>query len=238
MSFGPSAQTKQAFSTLGDVGTQAKANSGTAFQQGNNLIGMGSGIASRGAAAMQPAANLFSGLLGGNAAEASRFLAPTIESARGQTQQTLQSLSNLQPRGGGRSGSLFDISYAPQRQAGQLYNQARIAGATALPQIGSAMSSAGSTIANSGTNLFNAGNTALSTAGQSASNLGQLGLQQQQMSNSLWGGLGKGLLGLATLPFGGGALSGTLLGSLGGLFGGGKGSSSIGPSNLNWGGYS
>lgn len=137
----------------------------------------------------------FQNLLNGNANQTQQMLAPDINRIRQGEQQTLQSASTLTPRGAGRSGTLFAQPFAANEQIQNLFNPARAGAAGNLESAGS--------------NLFGIGN-------QSASNLGQLGIAQQAQTNKLWGQLGQGLFGLATLPFGGGTAANGLLGLLGG----------------------
>lgn len=186
MSFGPTSQTSAAMSGL-------QSNAGTASAAAPGLI-------SSGTAAITPAQNFFTTLLNGNSANTAATLQPNINQIRQGNQEAIQSTSTLAPRGGGRSGSLFSLATAPNTGITNLFNNTRTSAATALPQIGA-------TELGAGTSLLNTGNQGFGT-------LGNLGQTQQQITNSLWSNLGKGIMGLVTTPFGGGSASGGLFGLL------------------------
>lgn len=200
MSFGPTQQTKQAMNTLGTVGTQAQTNSANELQAGGNLLTQGGGP-------VQTGVNFFNTLANGNRANTTALLQPNINQIRANNQGTLQALNTLMPRGGGRSGTLFGASYAPTSQITDLFSGARTGAAAQLPQLGLAQQGLGA-------NLTSIGNQPLSTAASSAGTLGQLSQAQQQMGLNFWSGLGSGILGLATTPFGGGTAINGLLGKL------------------------
>lgn len=198
MSFGPSNTTKTAENNLAGV-------SGQATGQSTAELGLGTQQLAAGAPNVTAGTNFLDTILNGNQANTSALLAPSIQQAQQGNQAAIQGLSTLTPRGGGRSGTLFGASYAPEGQITNLFNNARTSAATALPQIGLAQEGLGS-------GLIGTSNQPLSTAAGASSNLGNLGVQQQQVSNSLWGGLGSGLFGLASTPFGGGSSKNGLLG--------------------------
>lgn len=152
--------------------------------------------------------NFLNTILGGNQANTTALLQPSIDQIRGNTSGTLNAINTLMPRGGGRSSALFSQSFQPQAQIQNLFNNSRTSAATALPQIGLQQEGLG-------TNLFNTGNSALSAASGANSALGSQGLQTQQMSNQLAGGLGGGLFSLLTNPLSGGTGGKSLLGLLG-----------------------
>lgn len=179
-SFGPNAQTQQAMTQLGSNAPQT--------------AGFGGQLVAPGIANTNTAANFFRTLFSGDRASTTAALQPDINRIREGQQQTLQAASTLMPRGGGRSGTLFQLPFQTNSMIQNLFNGARTAAGTALGNLGLGQ-------ANAGTGLFN-------TSNQAAGDLGQLGQRQQQQSSSLWGGLGKGLLGLGSLitaPFTGGA---------------------------------
>jgi hypothetical protein len=186
MSFGPSSTTKTSENDLSGLYN-------TAIGHGLNLMNSGTGN-------LQQGTNFFSNILNGNQAEGAAALAPDINRIQQANQGTLQGVSTLMPRGGGRSGTLFDLPFQQNRQIQSLYNPLRSSAATNLAQIGQGQIGAG-------TNLFGVG-------GNAAGQLGDLGQRQQQITNSMWSGLGQGLFGLATTPFGGGAAMNGLLGML------------------------
>ncbi len=155
-SFGPTDQMNQAFSTLGANNTAA---SGAAVPNVNS-----------GTSNLAAGANFFKTILGGNQADTSALLQPDINRVNNANQQTLQAVSTLTPRGGGRSASLFALPFQGNQQIQQMFNGARAGAASQLPQIGSAQGSLGS-------NLFNIANTG-------AESLGKLGLAQQQFTDA------------------------------------------------------
>ncbi len=231
MSFGPSNTTKTAENNLGGVSSAAMNNlfpqvtaAGTsALGQGQDLIKAGQGQVAQGAATAQPGINFFNTLMGGNQANTTAALQPNIDAIRQGTSGTLNAASTLMPRGGGRSGTLFNQSFAPQAQIQNLFNQGRTTAATTLPQIGLqqqqlglGQQQVGLGQQGVGTNLFNIGNSSLNTAGNVNTNLAEIGQKQQQMNNALVSGLTGGLFKIATTPFGGGSSTNGLLGLLGG----------------------
>ena len=204
MSFGPSTTTKTAENNLSGISSTAvNSQLPTEMAAGSNLMGMGG-------ANVQSGTNFLQTLLGGNAANTTAALQPSIDQIRGGTTNTLNAINTLTPRGGGRSGALFSQSFAPQSQIQSLFNNARTSAATALPQIGLQQTGQGA-------NLFGLGNQALQVGTGASTGLGQMGLQQQQMNNQLAAGLGGGLFSLATTPLSGGMSGGgkSLLGLLG-----------------------
>ncbi len=200
MSFGPTAGTSQAMSNLGGVSNTANTNSQTEIDQGSNLLNMGT-------PAVQSGTNFFNTLLNGNRMNTTAMLQPNIDQIRQGTQGQLQALNTLMPRGGGRSGTLFGASYAPQSQIQNLFNTSRTNAATALPQLGLQEQGVGA-------NLFGIGNQPLNTSASASGQLGNLSQQQQQMTNQFWSQLGGGLFNLATTPFGGGTAWNGLVGLL------------------------
>lgn len=203
MSFGPSNTAKAASNNLAGTSNLALNNLyPQVTQAGGNLLNLGNQNT-------QSGVNYFRNLMGGNRAATTDLLQPDINRIRDANQGTLQSVSTLMPRGGGRSGTLFNASYAPNQQIQNLFAGARTAGAAALPQIGAGQTGAGA-------NLFGIGSNSLNAA--TGANTAQLNyqLQQQELTNKLWAGLGSGLFNLAMTPFGGGS-------GLFGLFGGGGG---------------
>ncbi len=198
MSFGPSQNVKNNQNQLLGESQQATANSAKLNDLGGTNLATGSGNVSSGT-------NFWNTLLNGNQANTTALLAPNIQANRDQTQQNLQSVSTLMPRGGGRSGTLFGTAMAPTQSLQNLFNTGRTTAAQTLPQIGLAQQGIG-------TNLFGAGNQALNTGvGATGTNLNSA-LQVQQMSNALAGGIGSLGMGLALAPVtGGGSLFGNLI---------------------------
>lgn len=191
MSFGPNKQTSAAATNNANIANTATQNSAAQTGMGTSLIGQGQGTLNTGT-------NYFNTLLNGNRANTTAMLQPNIQQIRDTNNENLHAISTLSPRGGGRSGTLFGAAYAPSQQINSLYNGARGGAAGNLAQIGLQQQGLG-------TNILNSGNSALNTGAQTNTGLLNYGLGQQQLSNQMWSGLGQGLFGLATTPFGGGA---------------------------------
>lgn len=199
MSFGSSQAVKNSTNTQAGLVQNATANSGAQIASGNTNLNAGTGNINSGTGFLNT-------VLNGNQANTSALLQPNIDQIRGANQQQLQALSTLSPRGGGRSGTLFNASYAPNQQIQSLFGNARTTAATALPQIGLAQQGIG-------TNLIGAGNNALNTATAGANYGAQDQLAIQQRSDNLVGGIGKTLMGLALAPVtGGGSVFGNAVG--------------------------
>lgn len=198
MSFGANQATKNATNVQSGLTQQATANSGTEIGQGGTQLAAGGQNINSGT-------NFLNTVLNGNRANTTALLQPNIDQIRQANNQQLQSLSTLSPRGGGRSGTLFNASYAPNQQIQNLFGQARTTAATALPQIGLAQQGIG-------TNLIGAGNSALNTGVQGADAVAQNQLAIQKRSDSLLGGLGGFATNLALAPVtGGGSLFGNFI---------------------------
>jgi len=193
MSFGPSQAQKNANNTQNGITQTSLANSGTELGQGTSALNTGAGNVNSGT-------NFFNTVLGGNSANTSALLAPTINQNRQTNQQTLQALSTL-----------FNAAFAPSANTQNYFNSARTTAATTLPQIGLAQEGIGS-------GLINSGNSALNTGATSNSSLNQTLTQQQQMQNQLAGLFGSGLFGIGAAPIPG-LQGGSILGSLAGLVG-------------------
>ena len=192
MSFGPSNTTKAAENNIGGVSnTLTNTAAPTEYGAGQGLLNLGGQTA-------QPGVNFMTQVLGGNAANTTAALQPSINQIDQGTSGVLKGINTLTPRGGGRYGALFGQSFAPQSQIQNLFNGSRMGAATALPQIGLQQQGLG-------TNLFGLGNSALGTAGGLNTNLAGIGQQQQQINNSLFSGLGAGALKLASMFGKGGA---------------------------------
>lgn len=201
MSFGANNTTKAAENNLGGVSEAAFPLSSALESGGQSLIGNGLNSINSGT-------NYFNTLLNGNAANTSALLQPSINQIRGGNQNALQAISSLTPRGGGRSGTLFNAAYAPSQQIQSLFNSGRTTAATALPQIGQG-------VLGTGAGLFSNATAPLNAATGASSSLANVGQTQQQISNNLLGGIG-GLFGsLLTAPSSTG--SGSILGNLLGL---------------------
>lgn len=185
MSFGASQSTKNAQNVEAGATNQSVANSGTEIGQGNQSLATGGQNINSGTSFLNT-------VLNGNQANTSALLQPSVNQIRQANQQQLQGISTLSPRGGGRSGTLYGASYAPNQQIQSLFGNARTTAATTLPQIGLAQQGIG-------TNLINSGNSALSTGVQGANAGVNNALQVQQMSNQIDQAIGSGLFGLATM---------------------------------------
>lgn len=193
MSFKPS-QTQQ------NAQQQQLALSKQAIDQSGKAMETGQGLLNLGGKTVTPATNFFSILGGGNTAAIQSALRPNIDRARQAQQSTLQNISTMLPRGGGRSGALFDASYAPSRDIGQSFDSARMSAFPALAQIGQQQQSMAP-------GFFGLANQGLGVGGQMQSDVVGQEQRQQQMKNQFWSQLGSGLFGIATLPFGGSSRS-------------------------------
>lgn len=225
MSFGASNTTKTGINNLGGISSQLTN------QQLPMFNAMGGNLFNTGMQTTQPGVSFLNTVLQGNRPNTAALLQPNINDITGTQQATLRAINTLMPRGGGRYSSLFGQSLQPQAQIQNLFNPLRGTAATALPQIGLQQTG-------QGVNLFNLGNQALSTAAGASANIADIGQRQQQINNSLLGGIGGTLFNLATLPLGGaGGLLGTALGGLfpgsGGGGGGGVGLGGFSPSTYN-----
>lgn len=205
-SFGPSQATQSAESNLGNVSNLA---TGTILPNALNLFNTTTGLAGpqlqAGQSNVQSGTNFLNTVLNGNRANTTSLLQPNIDQIRQNNQNSLQAISTLMPRGGGRSGALFQQSLAPSSSITSLFNNARTGAATALPQIGLQQEGIGTNLFNLGTNALQAGSGALGAASGANSQLGNLGLQQQQLTNNLFSSLGSGIFGLLTAPLTGGS---------------------------------
>jgi hypothetical protein len=185
VSFGANQSVKNAQNQQLAETQQANAQSNAQFAAGSPNVTSGT--------------NFLSTILNGNRANTTAVLQPNIDQIRQANQQQLQGISTLTPRGGGRSGTLFGASYAPNQQIQSLFGGARTSAASALPQIGLQQEGLGTNLLNTGASSANAGV--------------QNALQVQQMSNAIDAAIGGGLFGLASLPVsGGGSLAGNLFG--------------------------
>lgn len=197
--FGPSNTTKTAENNL----------SGTSNLALNNLFptvtGKGEQQFNAGAPNINAGTGFFNSILNGNRADATATLQPDIDRIREAHANTLKAINTLMPRGGGRSSALFNESFAPTGEIGNLFSAIRPQAAAALPQIGLQQQQ-------QGLGYFGLGAPSLGAATTSNANLGNLGQTQQQMTNSLFSGLGSSLFSLATTPFGGGSSTNGLLG--------------------------
>lgn len=200
MSFGTNNTTKAANNNLGGVAEAAFPLSSALQGQGQSLIGQGLPDITSGT-------NFFNTLLNGNQQNTNALLQPSISQIRGANENTLNSISSLAPRGGGRSGTLFNAAYAPSQQIQSLFNQGRTQGAATLPSIGQ-------NLLGTGAGLFSNAVAPLNAVTGASSALGNFGLQQQQLSNQMDQQIASGILGLLTTPFGGGSSTGGLLGKI------------------------
>ncbi len=156
--------------------------------------------------------NFFNTILNGNRANTTAMLAPNIQQIQGAQQGALQGASTLMPRGGGRSGTLFNLPFQGNQAIQSLYSGARSGAGSTLANLGLGQGGLGA-------NLFGAATGGLNSANNANQAMAGLGLQQKQMSNETAAGLGNGLFNLLTFPFGGSGMTGTAIGGLRSLFG-------------------
>lgn len=176
-SFGPTDQTNAGMNQL-------QGNAGTTGTAGGQLLNLGGGNT-------QAGANFFQTLLGGNQANTATALQPDVNRVNQANQQTLQAVNTLQPRGGGRSSTLFSLPFQGNQQIQALFNGARTTAAQTLPQIGLGQTGAG-------TNLFNVSNTgAADLAHISQAQQAFADAQKWKIFQTAMGGLAGGLTGRA-----------------------------------------
>ncbi len=206
MSFGGGTDYNRGINNLGGSSNLA-LNSlfPAAFGGGNRELQAGSNNTAAGG-------NYFNTLLNGNRANTTAMLAPNIQQIQGAQQGALQGASTLMPRGGGRSGTLFNLPFQGNQAIQSLYSGARSGAGSTLANLGLGQGGLGA-------NLFGQATGGLNSANNANQAMAGLGLQQKQMSNQTAAGLGSGLFNLLTTPFGGGAMAGTALGGLSHLFG-------------------
>lgn len=225
MSFGPSNTQKQANNNLGGTSNLALNDLyPKTTAAGTNLLGTGQQTMQQGQGLFNSGVNFFNTLANGNQGNTAAVLQPNIDQIRQGVQGATQAVNTLQPRGGGRAGTNYGLSFAPQQQIGNLFGQARLAGASALPSLGMQQSNLGLGQAGLGGNLFGIGAQGLNAATGANSALEQAAYQQQQQSMAKAAALASGIGSLLTFPLSG--LNGTILGKipgLGGSAGGGGG---------------
>lgn len=176
--------------------------------------GAGTGMLNLGNANTQAGTNFFNTILNGNRANTTALMAPNIQAARQNAQDALSSATNLSPRGGGRTGSLFETMLAPNRALTEQFNMFRGQAAPQLTQVGLQQSGQGA-------GLMGQGMQGLSLPANIMGDQRDYQNKLRQQSNQFWSGLGGGLFNLATIPLGGATGLGgssTALGKLGGLF--------------------
>lgn len=238
MSFGRSNDAKRAENNLGGISSQATNQlfpaamdlSKNSVAQGNNLFSLGTNTLNKGAVGagnVNTGTGFLNTIMNGNRANTTSLLAPQINQIRQNSTAAMTAANTLMPRGGGRSGTLFAQSFAPQAQIGNLFSSARMSAPGTLASIGLQQQGLTNQLASSlfgtGANLFGIGNSSLGTgasalnAGTGASTaLAEEALRQQQMRANAWSSLGSGIFNLATMPLGN--LSNTPIGKIGGLF--------------------
>jgi len=177
-SFGPSDATQSGFNTLQANNAATGAAAPPLVNAGTSNLGAG--------------ANFFRTLMGGSAADTAALLQPDVNRVNNANQQTLQAVSTLTPRGGGRSSTLFQLPFQGNQQIQGLFNGLRGQAASTLSQIGATQGGLGA-------NLFGISN-------QGAGTLGELGERQQQITQSARAALLKGILGAVAGVAGGGGL--------------------------------
>jgi len=206
MSFGPSGTTKTAENNLSGTSNAAL---NTVLPGAMNLFGATTGAAGpqlqAGQGNVNAGTDFLSTILNGNRANTTAMLQPNISQILQNNQNTLKGINTLMPRGGGRSASLFENSFAPTSQISNLFSNARTGAATALPQIGLQQEGIGTNLFGLGASALGAGTGALGASTGANSALGNIGLQQNMLSLQQAQALGKGIMGLLTTPFGGGS---------------------------------
>jgi hypothetical protein len=138
------------------------------------------------------AGNYFNTLLNGNRANTTAMLQPDINRIQGAQQGTLQSASTLMPRGGGRSGTLFQLPFQGNQQIQSLFSGARSGAAGQLGQLGLGQGGLGA-------NLFGQATGGLNSANTANDSLVKAALEKQKQSQGIAGGLGQGVGQLASM---------------------------------------
>lgn len=138
-----SGQANTATSTLGGTGT-----TGADLMKGygaTGTAGLNTGLNN-----LAPVSNWFQTIMNGNKQATLNQMQPQIQQTQGGLNTALQTASTLNPRGGGRSGTLFDLPFEAQKQIAGSYDAARAAApagaqgaATAEGALGSAAAGAG-----------------------------------------------------------------------------------------------
>jgi hypothetical protein len=191
---------KQANNLLNYNAQTASRNSGTALNTGLNYLNQFSNN-------LQGPTNYFQSLLSGNQAQSTAALAPNINQIQGQQNQALQSASNLSPRGGGRSSTLFNLPFQAASQISGLYNSLR-------PQAAQGLESIAGMEGNMGSNLVDIANRFLQSGTQASglygSQAGQQSLQQQQNAQRIMNLLTTAMSKIKLPGFGGGGGLGDL----------------------------
>lgn len=160
------------------------SNVGALGQTGQQQTGFGMGQQQQGAGNLQGGAGYFQTLLNGNRANTTQLLAPQIQQTQQQFQRALQTGSQLDPRGGGRAATLFNLPSQASSSLLGAYDTIRPQAAQQLAQIGQAQGQLGA----QATGL---GNQAFGLANQGAGG----GLQNQLAVNQATQQAGAGIAG-------------------------------------------
>ena len=169
----------------------------------------GGALVSGGRSTMQPGLNLFNTLLSGNRANTAAALAPSINPILQGYQAAQRAAAGLTPRGGGRFGEEYRLSFAPQADISSLFNQARWGAAQAVPGFGLQQIGAGTNLFDiapralqAGVGALGAGTGALGAGTQANQILGNLGLGAQAQTAQLNQMVGQGIASLLGGLFG------------------------------------
>jgi hypothetical protein len=178
MSFGVSQDYNRAYNNL-----EGTSNLGlnklfpAAFQGGQQNTQAGQ-------ANTQAGGNFFNTLLNGNRANTTAMLSPNIQQIQGAQQGALQGASTLMPRGGGRSGTLFQLPFQGNQQIQSLFSGARSGAGSMLANLGLGQGGLGA-------NLFQAGTGGLNAANNANSSAIEASLKAKERSDKLWSQIGQ-----------------------------------------------
>lgn len=184
MSFGGGTDYNRGINNLGGSSNLA-LNSlfPAAFGGGNRQLQAGTNNTTAGG-------NFFNTLLNGNRANTTAMLAPDINRIQGAQQGALQGASTLMPRGGGRSGTLFNLPFMGNQQIQSLFGGARGGAGSTLANLGLGQGGLGA-------NLFQTGVGGLNSANQANQAMIEAALGMKKRSDSLASGIGSGLMSAA-----------------------------------------
>lgn len=193
------AQTTAATGGLGETGTNG-ANFMKSYGD-TGAAGLNSGLNN-----LNPVANWFQTIINGNKQATLNQMQPQIQQTEGGLNTALQTNTSLAPRGGGRSGTLFDLPFEAQKQIAGSYDAARAGAPAGLQSAATAQGALGSSAAGAGAQFGQVGTGANNNLLNYGLNQQQQSYTQAQQNGGLFGKLIGPLLS-AALPGVGGLIS-------------------------------
>ncbi len=182
---------------------------------------------------LTPVANWFQTIMNGNKQAVLNQMQPQIAQTEGGLNTALNTASTLNPRGGGRSATLFNAPFDAQKQIAGSYDAARAAAPAGLQSAATAQGALGSSAAGAGAQFGNVGTQANNSLLNYGLNRQQQNYTQAQSNGGLFGKLISPLLSM--IPGVGPALSAGV-GLLGGLLKGNGGGGNSNQTTLGSGG--